>query len=56
MKRDVEPFRPNEWLETLLRIRDDQPRRYMRELSEGTRRQVEVYAERKALAARKKAA
>lgn len=56
MKTDAETFRADERLETLMRVRAEQPRRYVRELSEGTRRQVEVYAERKARETRKKAA
>lgn len=57
MKREVpEPFKPDEWLETLLRIRDTQPRRYAREVSAGLKVTVERYAERKAQATRRKAA
>lgn len=52
----AEPFKPDEWLETLLRIRDDQPRRYAREVSAGLKVTVERYAERKAQATRRKAA
>jgi hypothetical protein len=44
-------FRPDEYLETLLRIRRDQPRRYAREVSAGQRRRVELYEERKMRAA-----
>jgi hypothetical protein len=54
--KDAEPFRADERLEALLRCRDEQPRRYTRELSEGTRRQVELYTERKERAELKKAA
>ena len=43
-------FRPDEFLETLLRIRRDQPRRYAREVSSGQQRRVELYEERKARA------
>jgi ABC-type multidrug transport system ATPase subunit len=51
-KRQAEPeFRPDEYLETLLRIKRDQPRRYVREVSLGQQRRVELYEERKAQAA-----
>lgn len=56
MRKDPDTFVVNEWLEALLRCRDEQPRRYQREVSEGTRRQVELYAERKAAHSRRKAA
>jgi ABC-type lipoprotein export system ATPase subunit len=44
-------FRPDEFLETLLRIKRDQPRRYVREVSAGQQRRVDLYEERKAQAA-----
>lgn len=47
-------FQVNEWLETLLRIRDDQPRRFSK-FSEGLKRQVNDYAQRKILAEKKAA-
>lgn len=51
-QREAGPeFRPDEFLETLLRIKRDQPRRYAREVSAGQRRRVELYEERKAQAA-----
>ena len=57
MKRETPgPFKPDEWLETLLRIRDTQPRRYAREVSAGLQVTVEQYAQRRAQAARRKAA
>lgn len=57
MKQKVCPcFTRNEWLEALLRCRDEQPRRYEREVSKGTRRQVERYAELKAAHERRQAA
>jgi hypothetical protein len=52
----AEVFKTDEWLETLLRIRETQPRRYAREVSAGLKVTVERYAERKAQAARRKAA
>ena len=55
MKREG-AFTVNEWLETLLRIRNTQPRRYRREVSAGTRKQVELYAARRAEHLRRKAA
>jgi hypothetical protein len=49
--RQSEPeFRPNEFFDTLLRIKRDQPRRYAREVSAGTRRRLELYEEEKARA------
>lgn len=57
MKREVlGQFKPDEWLETLLRVRDTQPRRYAREVSAGLKMTVERYAERKVQAMRAKAA
>lgn len=51
-RRRAEPeFRPDEFLETLLRIKRDQPRRYAREVSPGLKRRVELYEERKVKAA-----
>lgn len=41
-------FTRNEWLETLARIKADQPRRYAREVSAGTQVTVEHYLQRKA--------
>jgi hypothetical protein len=51
-QRQAEPeFPPNEFYETLLRIKRDQPRRYSSNVSAGTQRRVELYEERKAHAA-----
>lgn len=51
-RRQAEPeFRPDEFCETLLRIKRDQPRRYAREVSAGQQRRVELYEEHKAQAA-----
>ncbi len=44
----------NEWLETLVRIRDDQPRRFNK-FSDGLKREVEEYARWKSLAEKKAA-
>ena len=56
-RRQAEPaFRPDEFLETLLRIRRDQPRRYEREVSPGQQRRIELYEEWKAGAASEGAA
>jgi hypothetical protein len=55
MKREG-PFIINEWLEALLRCRDEQPRRFAREVSLGLQTKVRLYAERKARATLKKAA
>lgn len=45
-KRQADPaFRPDEFLETLLRIKRDQPRRYAREMSPGMQVRVERYAQ-----------
>ena len=52
----AEAFKPDEWLETLLRIRETQPRRYAREVSAGLQVTVERYAQRRAQAVRRKAA
>lgn len=50
-ERQAEPaFRADEFLETLLRIKRDQPRRYAREVGAGQQRRVELYEERKARA------
>lgn len=40
-------FAVNEWLETLLRVRDSQPRRYKREVAPGLQVKVERYAAQK---------
>jgi hypothetical protein len=48
-------WRPNEWYETLLRLKADQPRRYQCSISTGTQRCVDIYAEQKALATQKAA-
>ncbi len=48
-------FELNEFYETLLRMKRDQPRRYARSISAGTQRCVCLYAEQKALATRKAA-
>ncbi|MBC7933158.1 MAG: hypothetical protein H7Z38_21555 [Rubrivivax sp.] len=54
--RRAEPeFQLNEFFETLLRVRDSQPRRYAREVSPGTRARVELYEEQKLLAAERAA-
>ena len=52
----AETFTRNEWLETLIRIRDEQPRRYSREVSAGTRARVEAYERLKREQSRKVAA
>jgi hypothetical protein len=49
-------FRPNEFFETLLRIKRDQPRRYEREVSAGMQRRVESYECRMSARERKAAA
>jgi hypothetical protein len=49
-------FTVNEWLETLIRVRDDEPVRYAREVSPGLQVTVKRYAELKAEAMLKKAA
>ncbi len=46
-----EGFERSEFFETLLRIQRDEPRRYEREVSAGTRRRVELYEDRKRQAA-----
>lgn len=50
LKLTVEPsgFVHNEWLETLSRIKADQPKRYAREVSAGLQVTVEKYQELKA--------
>lgn len=48
-------FELNEFYETLLRIKRDQPRRYARNIGAGTQRCVCLYAEQKILATRKAA-
>jgi hypothetical protein len=52
----AEGFKPDEWLETLLRVRETQPRRYAREVSAGLQVTVEKYAQRKAMSERRRAA
>lgn len=55
-QQQAEPeSRRNEFYETLLRIKRDQPRRYQLNVGAGTRRRVEIYAERKMLASKKAA-
>lgn len=47
-RRQAEPaFRHNEFLDTLSRIKRDQPRRYAREVAPGTQVQVSFYEKRK---------
>ncbi len=47
-RRQAEPeFRRNEFFETLIRVRDNQPRRYEHKVSPGNRRRVELYEEQK---------
>lgn len=50
LKLTVEPsgFVRNEWLETLARIKHDQPRRYAKEVSAGLKVTVSKYEELKA--------
>jgi hypothetical protein len=49
-------FTVNEWLETLIRVRDIEPARYAREISPGLQVTVQRYAELKAEAMQKKTA
>lgn len=49
-------FRPNEWLEALIRCREGQPHRYAREVAEGTRARVEAYEREKRERSRRAAA
>jgi hypothetical protein len=56
MMKSADSFTVNEWLETLIRVRDDEPERYVREVSPGLQVTVEKYAELKARHERKKAA
>ena len=56
MKPTNDIFASNEFYEALLRCRDEQPRRYAREVSPGLRIAVENYERRKSEARRKKAA
>ncbi len=48
-------FERNEWLETLLRMKQEQPRRYKSHVSDGLNSQVEEYARRKLFAEKKPA-
>lgn len=48
MRQTRDGFAVNEWLEALIRCRDEQPRRYAREVSAGLQVTVERYAELKA--------
>ncbi len=47
-------WRPNQWYETLVRIRDDQPRRFDK-FSDGLKHQVEEYARQRVLTEQKAA-
>lgn len=49
-------FTVDEWLEVLLRCRDEQPRRYSREVSAGLKVTVERYAAQKSEQSRRQAA
>jgi hypothetical protein len=49
-------FKVDEWLEALLRCRDEQPRRYAREVSPGLQVKVERYAAQKRAHTERKAA
>jgi hypothetical protein len=47
-QQQAEPkFQRNEFYETLVRMKRDQPRRYRRNVSAGMQRCVEIYEERK---------
>jgi hypothetical protein len=48
-------WQSNDWYETLLRMKQDQPQRYQRSISTGTQHCVDLYARQKALATRKAA-
>jgi hypothetical protein len=56
MLKEVSGYTVNEWLEVLLRIRDEQPQRYEREVSEGLKVTVENYAALKLAQGRRRAA
>lgn len=56
MKPTNDSFMPNEFYETLIRVRDSQPRRYARQISPGLKVAVERYERRKQGSERKKAA
>lgn len=56
MKPADDTFAANEFFEALLRCRDEQPRRYAREVSPGLRAAVERYEQRRREAQRKRAA
>ena len=49
-------FAPNEFYEALLRCRDEQPRRYAREVSPGLRVAVERYERKKLESSARRAA
>jgi hypothetical protein len=50
-QQKAEPrFQRNEFYETLLRMRRDQPRRYKHSISAGMQRCVEIYEEQRELA------
>ena len=55
-KKFVKDAGRDEFLETLLRVRRDEPRRFEREVSAGMKKAVERYAAAKAEGGRKKAA
>lgn len=55
-KRRGDDFAVDEWLEALLRCREEQPRRYAREVSPGLQVKVERYAAQKRAHTRRKAA
>jgi hypothetical protein len=56
MKPTNDSFMPNEFYETLIRIRNSQPRRYAREVSLGLKVTVERYERRRQGSERKMAA
>ncbi len=48
IRKIAEPvFQRNEFYETLLRMKRDQPRRYRRNISAGTQRCVEIYEQQR---------
>jgi hypothetical protein len=55
-KRCCAGFAVDEWLEALLRCRNEQPKRYSREVSAGLKVTVERYAARKSEQSRRQAA
>jgi hypothetical protein len=56
LAQDASGFTRNEWLETLLRVKYDQPKRYAREVSAGLQVTVERYEQLRAAHVRRVAA